>query len=73
MPRNNSNVDLPRVAASDVTFAGERGQELCREIGRVSAGITPVEKSRLTRRADGAFQLRVTPQTISVLTGRAEI
>jgi hypothetical protein len=39
----------------------------------VSAGLTPINQSRLTRRSDGAFQLQVTPETISVLTGQAEI
>ncbi len=74
MPRSNPHAArLQRVDAADVTFAGERGLELCREIGRVSAGITPVEESSLKRRADGALQLQVTPQTISVMMGRGEI
>lgn len=73
MPRPNPDVQPPRVDAADVTFAGEPGVQLCREIGRVSAGLTPVEQSRLTRRPDGAFQLAVTPQTISVMLGRAQI
>lgn len=61
----NSSFDV-----SKVTFAGERGYELCREIAQVSAGLMPIESASpgLTRRPDGSLQLRVSAETLSVLT-----
>jgi len=57
----------------NVTFAGEMGYQLCRDIGRVSAGITPISKASgaLSRGSDGTLHVRVTPGTIVLLSGRA--
>ena len=72
MPRS-ANRSLPQVDASDITLAGERGYQLCREIAHVSACRKPIEADGLTRRQDGALQLRVTRETIQLLAGEAEL
>lgn len=68
-----ANASLPQVDVSDITLAGEQGYELCREIAHVSARRKPIEVDGLSRRSDGALQLRVTPETIQLLSGRAKL
>lgn len=72
MPRS-ANGSLPQVDARDITLAGERGYELCREIAHVSACRKPIEVDGLSRRRDGALQLRVTRETIQLLSGEAQL
>jgi hypothetical protein len=68
------NPKIPRVDIADVAFAGEHGEELSREIGRVSAGLTSVEEaSGVSRRTDGKLEVMVSPETLRVLSGRAKI
>ncbi len=64
--------ELPVVSADRVTLAGERGAAIARNIAFVCAGLEEPQPP-LSRRPDGGLQLRVTPETLAVLGGRAVV
>lgn len=53
-----------------VTFAGERGRQLVVDIQRLSAGVISMDEasSELTRGPDGMIRIKVTKETIELLT-----
>jgi hypothetical protein len=63
------------ISIDEVTFAGERGLEICADLQAVSAGLMHVRDAvpELTRRPDGLLSLRVSNATIDVIAGLADV
>lgn len=64
-----------KVRIEDITFASERGFQLCVDIQRVSAGLIAVQEAspELTRGSDGILDVQVSSQTVDLIAGRVEL
>lgn len=67
--------EVGRVSVGSITFAGEDGQRLVKDMQLVAAGVELAEKldSRISRAPNGTLMVRVTKETIDLVAGRVRL